>query len=392
MIINEVLMLYIYTLSSKLIMQFALCTCTITIITDERERVDYLLSINCVDGKLHTIERNSVFKDVVRLYNDDDVIIREYPLFIEYKSEQAVDDGGVQRDMFTAFWEMAYSYLFEGAKILTPMINPGLDLTIFPVLGRITSHCYLACGILPTRIALPSLIGIILGPAVSIPEIILKEAFSDYISEVECATLKNALSFTVDFPLNVKEEVIDILSRFGCRQVPTPTNLLNLIVEVARYEFCTKPAAAISLIHSGFPEIHKLFWSSKSASDIYNLYCRLTVTRPKVLALLKFPDFCSSEHMRISGYLKTMIGNMQQNELRLFLRFVTGASVCIVPKISIEFNGLTGLGRRPIAHTCDALLELPVAYINYEDFYGDFKSIFETESSLKLFAWQMDAI
>ena len=72
-------MLYIYTLSSKLIMQFALCTCTITIITDERERVDYLLSINCVDGKLHTIERNSVFKDVVRLYNDDDVIIREYP-------------------------------------------------------------------------------------------------------------------------------------------------------------------------------------------------------------------------------------------------------------------------------------------------------------------------
>ncbi len=52
---------------------------------------------------------------------------------------------------------------------------------------------------------------------------------------------------------------------------------------------------------------------------------------------------------RVADYLKIMIGNMKVNELSLFLRFVTGASVCIVPTIKVEFNGLSGLGRRPIA-------------------------------------------
>ena len=70
-------------------------------------------------------------------------------------SEEAVDDGGVQRDMFSAFWVDAYSHLFEGAK--TPMVQPGIDIGTF---SKLVSHGYLACGFLPVRIALPSLITI----------------------------------------------------------------------------------------------------------------------------------------------------------------------------------------------------------------------------------------
>ena len=82
--------------------------------------------------------------------------------------------------------------------------------------------------------------------------------------------------------------------------------------------------------------------------------------------------------------------NMQPPELRLFLRFVTGASVCIAPKIEVTFNNLSGLARRPIAHTCDFNLELPTAYVNYEDFYGEFKAILTSTS--KEFSWRMDAM
>ena len=81
---------------------------------------------------------------------------------------------------------------------------------------------------------------------------------------------------------------------------------------------------------------------------------------------------------------------MQVKELSLFLRFVTGASVCIVPKIKVEFNALSGLGRRPLAHTCDCLLELPTAYTNYEDFHGEFKVIFD--ATKENFSWRMDAL
>ena len=85
-----------------------------------------------------------------------------------------------------------------------------------------------------------------------------------------------------------------------------------------------------------------------------------------------------------------MIGNMHPQELWLFLRFVTGASVCIAPKIEVTFNNLSGLARRPIAHTCDFNLELPTAYVNYEDFYGEFKAILTSTS--EEFSWRMDAL
>lgn len=102
-------------------------------------------------------------------------------------------------------------------------------------------------------------------------------------------------------------------------------------------------------------------------------------------------EVCANQsEERIYAYLTTMIGNMQGQELRAFLRFVTGASVCIAPKIKIAFNNLSGLGRRPIAHTCDFLLELPLSYVNYEDFCSDFKAILlSTELE---FAWRMDSV
>ena len=49
--------------------------------------------------------------------------------------------------------------------------------------------------------------------------------------------------------------------------------------------------------------------------------------------------------------------------------------MCLDKKITMSFNNLSGLGRRPIAHTCDCLLELPVSYISYLDFTAEFQSI-----------------
>ena len=76
------------------------------------------------------------------------------------------------------------------------------------------------------------------------------------------------------------------------------------------------PAAAITLLSSGVPLNHQSFWAKKSPADIQSLHHRLTATPLKV--------------------------------------------------ISILFNNLVGLGRRPIAHTGDSSLELSTSYANYE--------------------------
>ena len=61
-------------------------------------------------------------------------------------------------------------------------------------------------------------------------------------------------------------------------------------------------------------------------------------------------------------------GKMQSSELRLFLQFVTRSSMCITSKINVTFSNMTGLGHCPIACTCDATIELPINFANYDDF------------------------
>ena len=359
------------------------------VVSDEVRR-KYLARGEFSRGILRTFDRDNLFRDVIDTYLEGDVV-GEYPLDVNFKGEKAVDEGGVQRDLISAFWTEAYTRLFEGAKSLVPMVHSGMDLNVFPILGRIISHGYLACNYLPVNIALPSLISMVLGSTVSLPSSIIVESFMDYISDFERQTLAPALATTSSSPFSsaLQIELVNILSRFGCRQMPTPQSLRTLVEQAARCEFCIKPAAALVLVHSGIPNTHKDFWQSRSASDVRALYYGFSVSTTKVLSMLDISPPGNDHESRVAGYLKLMVGNMQVHELSIFLRFVTGSSVCTVPTISVEFNALCGLGRRPIAHTCNALLELPISYTNYDDFHTEFKNILDVTRDT--FCWRMDA-
>ena len=236
-------------------------------------------------------------------------------------------------------------------------------------------------GHLPVRIALPTLINMIMGPIKVTPQVLL-DGFLDYISSTERGIFKDARKCQSDkFPSAMQGGLLDTLSKFGCRQLPTPSNLMSIIERIAEYEFL---AAAISLVHTGIPIPHKPFWIKNNITSIYN---QLTVTAEKVHNLLSLPQASFLSEERVYSYLKTMVGN---DELRSLLRFVTGSSVCNSMYILVTFNTLSGLGRRPIAHTCDSTLELSTTYINYDDFYGDFQAILSKVN--KEFSFRMDAL
>lgn len=56
----------------------------------------------------------------------------------------------------------------------------------------------------------------------------------------------------------------------------------------------------------------------------------------------------------------------------------------------MTFNSLGGLARRPLAHTCDSTLELSINYMNYDEFYLDFRAIFDKVN--EEFTFRMDAL
>ena len=86
---------------------------------------------------------------MIQLYADE-AIASEYPMFINFLGEPAVDCGGVSRDMLSGFWEQAYVKLFDGIRLLTPSIEPQSSFIDLKVIGRILSHGYLCTGFLPT--------------------------------------------------------------------------------------------------------------------------------------------------------------------------------------------------------------------------------------------------
>lgn len=357
-------------------------------VDEMQQRVAFLESIGVVPGMFHTISRTTVYGDVLELYQTSQ-ILNEYPIHISYESEMADDQGGVTRDMLSAFWEEAYRLHFDGATILVPLIHPQTDITQFRTLGKIISHGYLVSGYLPVCINLPSLLGIFL-PGFEIPSPLLLDTLVDYVSPNERDQLKCALECKDSSSFfRIQSDILAILSRFGCRQFPTIANLPKLMVDIAKYEFCIKPAAAISMIHHGIPEQQMPFWQQLGIEGITKTYYSLTVAPDKVLKVL---DGCCTNpaEERTYAYLTTMVSSMSNEELRNFLRFITGSSVCITDKISITFNSTSGFTRHPIAHTCGCVLELPVSYMNYHDFYSEWAAILkDVDNNWK---WYMDSI
>ena len=76
----------------------------------------------------------------------------------QIQSRVGLVQGGLARDMLLGFWIDAYVKFFEGATTVIPMVHPQIDFSIFPILGKVLSHGYLATGVIH-KIALPSLSG-----------------------------------------------------------------------------------------------------------------------------------------------------------------------------------------------------------------------------------------
>jgi len=181
--------------------------------------------------------------------------------------------------------------------------------------------------------------------------------------------------------------VVSILSRFGlCRQ-PNFQLLRQELTQIAHYINVIKPAAALQAIASGIPLPHQQFWKDHSISEFSAVYQALTASAERVIECIVEPDFEDANQAKVFGFLVQFIGNMPSNDVRLFLRFVTGSSVCMARPIHITFNSLSGYGRRPISHTCDCVLELSTFYATFDEFANEFMVFLHSDD-----AWRMDGV
>lgn len=99
-------------------------------------------------------------------------------------------------------------------------------------------------------------------------------------------------------------------------------------MDIARNEFCVKPAAALHALHGGVPAEHQPFWKRHSVQWLHSLYVALNATPTKVVAMIEKPQENDPCKRRVYGFLIQFINSMKGDEVANFLRFTTGSSVC----------------------------------------------------------------
>ena len=349
------------------------------------------MSDNTHQGVGRAFHRDHVYEDVIKTYEDNlEEILKDYPFRVRFINEKAVDMGGVCRDLFSAFWEDSYVKIFDGEKLLVPAVRPNPDMAVLRLHGTILSHGFMVCGFLPIRIAFPVLAAIFFGPEVEVPDSIILDSFIDYLAAYESSFISQALTKVQNnnqLPSTLQGQIISTLSRMGCVQVPTKANLKEVVVSTARHLFLGKPLGVLYTIHSGVPKLFLRFFQTMTVSEFFGLYKALNATSERVLDLIEEPSAMNSAEKRIFSYLITFVSNSRQDDLRLFLRFVTGSSVLLGESIRVSFNNTEGLARSPTAKTCSCAIELPLSYSTYPEFEQELSKVLSSEG-----AWAMDTI
>lgn len=153
--------------------------------TAENVRIAFMDSLPLHHGTTHTIDRSNVYENVITLYTTKKrEVLEEFPFRVHFKEMKR---HLTSHDLFSAFYEEAYVKLFDGASLLTPVDFPNLDAT----LGTIISHVYIIAGILPVKVAFPSLCAMLLPNASSLPDEVLIQSFVDSLSCYDANIVKD---------------------------------------------------------------------------------------------------------------------------------------------------------------------------------------------------------
>ena len=335
-------------------------------------------SLSLVQGRIYSVNRSTVYEDVMTLYLTETNITNTHPVQIKFIDENAIDLGGVTREMFAAYYKEMYKNLFDGVSLLTPSIHLGTRISSYPVVGTILSHGYLLAGCLPVRVAFPVLAKILLPRHGDIPPDILIETFIKSLSCYDADIIRRAFSLSenkLPFSPDVVMGLSNFMSFYHCREIPKPESLKRVVLQIVQCVYQTKPTAAIAAMNSGIPSIHKPFWEEMTLTELYNIYNSLSASPTKILQLIDDNSTSNPKEERVLSYLRQYIGNMQPAQAQCFLRFVTGSSVCSAESIIVRFKQVRGLQRQPEASTCGSVLVLSSMYNSYADLKAEFDCI-----------------
>lgn len=330
------------------------------------------------------VHRSTLLKDLINAFSDPKILISS--LFVKVVdnngNEEEGEGRGVLRDVLTEFWVLFLQSLAIGALSKVPVIRHDYQRPEWKAIGRILLYGYCREGIFPLALS-PTFISICIFGEDSVSEEMLLDSFRIYISADEKETMDSCLENQENISGN--SDLMELLSSYNCHRIPNAENIQSIFCQLAHQELIQRPRY-VANCWSPILQSFKAYDCFQSAANLCAFYEEIKPTPKKVVKMLNASPTNDAERNTLE-YLKRFIKSLGGN-ISAFLQFTTGGSVILQGKqIEISFTQLNGLSRRPIAHTCGLLLEIPSTYQCYNELVEEFTAILHEKS-----AWAFNII
>lgn len=320
---------------------------------------------------------------MVEIFKDESVMasaIKVIMINALGNEESGVDNQGVFRDALSAFWSQFYDSCTVGEQERVPVVRHDFQVPEWTAIARILVKGYKEVKFFPIKLNKVFLSAVLFSEK-EITKDLMIESFLSYISSDE-RELVNEVLTNEKLSDDQEKEWLDFLDRFGCRKMPKVEERMDVILELSHKEMIQ----VAQYIIDSWKEPLKEFCAFErliTVEDLKQLYEKSKPTVKKVLGLMEATPSSNPQRDALS-YLKRYIRGLDDEKLVKFLRFCTGATIICIDKIKVHFTNLHGIERRPIAHICGALLELPTTYQSFPEFREEMNNILSSEF------WEID--
>ena len=319
------------------------------------------------------VNRGNVLQELMNAFKNENMdpyvdVINIDMVMPNGEVEIAEDNGGVFRDCLSQFWCDFYSQCTVGNTFKVPYLRHDFGREEWMAIAKIIVQGWRQVKYFPIRIC-PVIMEIALYGGIRSN---LMDAFFQVISKSEAETLKTAMN---DFQTVDTSELLEVMDIHQCRKIVSADNIGLILSEIAHKELVQEPKFVIDCFSEQLRRLDIIL------EDVYH---QMEPSSQKVLKILQPPEQISAKQETVLKFLKKFIRDTSM--LEHFLRFCTGSDVLSVDKIIISFTELSGLQRRPVAHTCGCVLEISTEYENYPQFKSEFEAILGSD------IWVMDIV
>lgn len=313
------------------------------------------------------LHRCNVQAEMIAIFKTPEIISQ--PLKVTFVDEAGVDAQGVSREAYTAFWQSFFETSADGEYYRIPSLNPHYGLEEWQAIGRILAKGLRDHDVFPLQMAPAFFQALVFGEESISPED-LTDSFLRFLSDVDSAAVRAAMAGHLSD--DEKEIFEDLLDREGSHTIPEDDQVLPVIRQLAHK--CMVQNSSYALQAMGGIVRDALANSFPSVQSIKNLYDRCKPT-PKKVCDLFVANPMTKEQSQSLRYLMQFVRAQDDEGLGKLLRYMTSSCIMSVKSMTIEFRDMSGIARRPIAHTCGPVLELPSTYASYREFRSKWQSV-----------------